>query len=140
MIAGNKIGIILKANGFALLWVLLITCAMFPKLLEDVSFLTEQYSFGSVGQILLFSLGIYTFDLMIQVLYSIDEFLNKLFIAQILVSVTVCVLAVSFTKNMGVNNICPFLFVGLSMGYMKALTLYMSDKTKKIKNVRAGGL
>ncbi|MDR1595122.1 MAG: hypothetical protein LBS43_11670 [Prevotellaceae bacterium] len=135
MIAKSKTGIILKASGLALLWVTIISCTMFPELLErGNTFLSEQYIFGDVGTVLLFSLGIYTFDLMIQVLYVIDEHLDKTFLVQILGGVSVCVLAISFTKNMGVSNIYPFLIVGLSMCYMKTVAIYMSDKTKKAGN------
>ncbi|MDR1130027.1 MAG: hypothetical protein LBK96_03485 [Prevotellaceae bacterium] len=134
MVIEDKIGIIMKAGGFAVLWVSIVTCTMFPDLLGNFNFLTERYSFGNIGQALLFALGVYTFDLMIQVLYAVDGHLSKMFIAQILGGVTVCVLAISFTKNMGVYNIWPILFVGLAMIYMKTITLCMSDKTKKIGN------
>jgi hypothetical protein len=81
MAVEDKIGIILKAGGFALLWVSIITCTIFPKLLVNLNFFTEQYSFGSIGQALLFVLGVYTFDLMIQVLYAFDAHLkNRRFI------------------------------------------------------------
>jgi hypothetical protein len=134
MFAKDKIGIIIfKSGGFALLWVLIVTCTMFPEVLgSGIRFLTEQYSFGNVGQVLLFSLGIYTFDLMIQVLYAIDKHISKKFIAQILGCITICVLAVSLTMNTGLYNIYPFVFIGISMGYMKALTLYVSDAAKEI--------
>jgi hypothetical protein len=135
MIVKSKTGIILKASVFALLWVVIISCTMFPELLKkENGFLFRQYIFGDVGTVLLFSLGIYTFDLMIQVLYAIDEHLDRIFIVQILGGVTVCVLAISFMKNMEVNNILPFLIVALSMGYMKTVAIYMSDKTKKTGN------
>jgi hypothetical protein len=137
MIAKDNIGIILKASVFALLWIAVINCTMFPVLLEGgKSFFSEQYNFEYVGQILLFSLGIYTFDLMIQVLYAIRERLSRRFITHILGSVTVCVLAVSITKNMEMNNGYLLLFVGIAMGYMKAYTLYVSDKSKKYSNKR----
>ncbi|MDR0725994.1 MAG: hypothetical protein LBF59_08330, partial [Prevotellaceae bacterium] len=98
----------MKASGYAVLWVLIVTFTIFPELLESKgSFLTERYIFGNVGQSMLFTLGIYTFDLMIQVLYSIDKHLSKIFIANILGGVTACVLSISLTKNMGVSNIWP---------------------------------
>jgi hypothetical protein len=132
MFIKNKTGIVLKAGGFALLWVAVINCTMFPDLLvRGKSFLTEQYNFGYVGQLLLFSLGVYTLDLMIQVLYAIREHLSRRFIAHILGSVTVCVLAISLTNNMDVNNGYLLLIVGVAMGYMKAFSLYKSDETKK---------
>ncbi|MDR1340478.1 MAG: hypothetical protein LBK58_10565 [Prevotellaceae bacterium] len=139
MIIEDKIGIILKAGGFALLWVSIVTCTMFPEMLGRAGFLTEQYNFGDIGQTLLFALGVYTFDLMVQVLYAVDGYFNKIFIVIILGSVTVSVLIISITKDMGVYNFCPFLFVGLSMAYMKAATLYISDRTKKIE-IKRGGL
>jgi hypothetical protein len=136
MFAKNKIGIIIfKSGGFALLWVLIVSCTMFPELLgSGIYFLAEQYNFGNVGRALLFALGIYTFDLMIQVLYAIDGYISKKFVAQILGCITICILAISLTIDTGLCNICPFLFVSISMGYMKALALYMSDTTKKIRD------
>ncbi|MDR2651584.1 MAG: hypothetical protein LBC68_04635 [Prevotellaceae bacterium] len=139
MFVKSKIGIIIfKAGGFALLWVLIVTCTMFPEVLgSGIRFLSERYIFGNVGRVLLFTLGIYTFDLMIQILYAIDEHLSKKFIAQILGCITVCILSVSLTIDTGLQNIGPFLFVGISMGYMKALTLYVSDTTKKVDNLES---
>jgi hypothetical protein len=105
---------------------------MFPVLLgSEIHFLSEQYNFEDIGRVLLFSLGIYTFDLMIRVLYSLDGHIDRIFIVQILGSITVCILAVSLTINTGLYNIYLFLFVGISIGYMKALTLYISDAIKK---------
>jgi hypothetical protein len=111
----------------------IIICTSFPVLLERGSFfLSEQYNFEHTGQIFLFMLGVYIFDLMIQILYAIDEHLSRIFITQIFVGILICLLAISGTKNMGVSNIYTFLFVGISMAYMKALTLYMSDKNKRV--------
>jgi hypothetical protein len=133
MFVKGKTGIIFKSGIFALLWVLIVTCTMFPNLLERGNhFLSEQYNFEHVGQALLFALGIYLFDLMIQILYAVDEHLNKIFVVQILGGIAVCVFAISMTKNMGVDNIWTFLFVWIAMFYMKVLTLYMSSKTKKV--------
>jgi hypothetical protein len=141
MFLNSRTGIIIKSALFALLWVAIITCTAFPCLLEKGNhFLAEQYNFGHAGQFLLFSLGIYTFDLMMQVLYAIDKHLNKIFVVQILGGVSVCVFAISMTKDMEVNNIWVFLFIWIAMFYMKMLTLYMSDKTKTVTTEKLGDL
>jgi hypothetical protein len=115
--------------------VAIIICTSFPVLLERGNhFLTEQYNFERTGQAFLFVLGIYMFDLMIQILYSIDTHLSRIFVVQILGSVVICLFAISVTKDMEVSNMCPLLFVGIAMAYMKAFTLCMSDKNQKVTN------
>jgi hypothetical protein len=134
MFAKSKTGIILKAIIIALAWVSIMNCTIFPDLVKDgKKFLAEQYNFDYVGQILLFAIGIYTLDLTIQVLYAVEEHLSIIFFIPILGSVAICVLVISLAKNMDTNNGYPLLFVGFAMGYMKALTLIVSDMTKKVK-------
>jgi hypothetical protein len=129
MFLKDRIRRIFKSILFASLWVAIITCTTFPDILERGNhFFTEQYDFEHVGQVLLIALGIYTFDLMMHILYSIDEYLHKIFIVQILGGVSICVFTISLTKNMGVYNICPLMFVGISMCYMKAITLSMNSR------------
>jgi hypothetical protein len=101
-------------------------------LTRENSFLTEQYNFGDIGRSLLFALGVYIFDLMIQVTYAIDEYFNKIFIAQILGGLSVCVLLISLSKGTELYNIFLLLIVGIAMFYMKMLTLLISGETKRI--------
>ncbi|MDR1887199.1 MAG: hypothetical protein LBQ70_04715 [Prevotellaceae bacterium] len=125
----------MKAGALALAWVLIVTCSVFPQILElEKHFFSEQCDFENMGKSLLFATGVYFFDLIIQVLYAIDELLSKAFIVTILTCVTICVLTVPVAISMKWNNIYSVLIVVLAMGYIKALSIYMSDKTKEIKN------
>ena len=97
----SKTSIILRASGFALFWVTIVTCTMFPDILtKGKTFLTEQYDFEYVGRGLLFALGVYIFDLMIQVLYAIDKRLNKMFVVNILSGLSISVLTIALSKDL----------------------------------------
>ncbi|MDR1595120.1 MAG: hypothetical protein LBS43_11660 [Prevotellaceae bacterium] len=130
MIKKEDIGIILKSAGLALIWVLIITYTTFPQLLEHpVCFLTERISFENTGRYLLFGIGIYVFDLLVQILYSVDKRLKRnLLVSGALGCAVLCVLIVPYTINVEVSRICPVLITGLSMGLVKGVVFYYNGK------------
>jgi hypothetical protein len=130
MIAEGKTGIILKAGALALMWVLIVTCTTFPQLLENpVCFLAEQISFENTGKFLLFIIGIFTFDLFIQISYSIgkQDIRKDWLVFGCLLSFSFNVLFVSFAIGTEINRICPVLLIGISVGFLKAANLYLSE-------------
>jgi hypothetical protein len=103
---------------------------MFPQLIEHpVRFLAEQISFENTGRYLLFGIGIYIFDILLQILYSNDNRIKKnLLVAGSLGCAVLCVLIVPYTINVEVSRLSPILITGLSMGFMKGMNLYHNEK------------
>jgi hypothetical protein len=133
MFAKGKIGKILKASGLAFAWVLVITYTTFPQLLENpLCFLAEQGNFENMGKFLLFGIGIYTFDLLAQIMYfPIDEQIRKsLLVVGTLGCVVFCVLIVPFAINLAMSRIYPVLLVAVPMGLLKGFNFYISDESK----------
>jgi hypothetical protein len=135
MIAIDKIGAILKAGGFALLWVMIITYTTFPQLFGDpVSFLSEQISFENTGKYLLFGTGIYIFDLWIYIMYFLDQHDERnMMIAGALGCAVLSALVVPYAIDTEMDRILPILMIGISVGYQKGLSFYFS-RTSVIKN------
>jgi hypothetical protein len=126
MIVKNETGIILRAYGFALLWVLIITYTTFPLLFGNpVSFLSEQINFENTGKSLLFGIGIYIFDLWMQIVYFADNQIKKNFLVAGALGCTVlCVLIIPVAIDMKTNRLLPILTVSLSMGFLKGYNFY----------------
>jgi hypothetical protein len=128
MFLNSRTGIILKAGGFALLWMMIITYTTFPALFKDpVSFLSEQISFENTGKFLLFGLGIYIFDLWVHISYSTDRVEKILLVTGALVSTVLSVLIVPFAIDRDMNRMYPILIIGTSMGCQKLLSLYFNE-------------
>jgi uncharacterized membrane protein (DUF485 family) len=126
----EDIVIVLKSAVFALLWVLIVTYTMFPQLIEHpVRFLAEQISFENTGRYLLFGIGIYIFDLLVQIVYSIDERIKKNFLVSgSLGCAVLCVLIVPYAINVELNRLWPVLITGLSLGLVKGVSIYYNIK------------
>jgi hypothetical protein len=133
----SKVGTILRASGFALLWVWIITYMTFPGLFKDsVSFLSEQISFENTGKFLLFGLAIYIFDLWVHISYTTDMVEKNLLISGTLASTVLCVLMIPFAIDSDMNRIYPIVIIGLSMGCQKLVSIYFNEAASNCKAIK----
>jgi hypothetical protein len=132
MIAKDKTDTVLKAGGLALIWVLIITYTTFPGLAGDTaSFLSEQISFENTGKFLLFQIGIYLFDLLLQISYSVDRYVKKyVLMVGAITSAVVCVFLVPYTIDREISRIVPILIIAIQMGLLKSVNLYYGNAFK----------
>jgi hypothetical protein len=137
MFLQSKAGIILKASGFALLWMGIVTYTTFPELFKDsVSFLSEQISFENTGKFLLFGLAIYIFDLWVHISYSTDKVEKNLLVAGALASTVLSVLMIPFAIDKEMNRIYPIVIIGISMGCQKLFSLYFNEVASHCKAIQ----
>jgi hypothetical protein len=129
MFLQSETGMIFKAAGLALLWVMIITYTTFSELFkEPVSFLSEQISFENTGKLLLFQIGIYLFDLLVQISYSVNRQLKRYrLMVGALASAVVCVLMVPYAIDVKMLRIVPILIIAIQMGLLKGFNLYYGD-------------
>jgi hypothetical protein len=138
MFLNSRTGIILKAGTVALLWISIITYTTFPGLVGDtVSFLSEQISFENTGKFLLFQIGIYLFDLLVQISYSVDKHVKKYtLMVGAITSAIICVFLVPYSIDRETPRIIPILIIAIQMGLLKSFNLYHGNNISNDKPLK----
>jgi hypothetical protein len=117
-----------KALFYAVLWIMIISIVAFPQILEKgKSFFMEQCGYENIGKFYILAFVTYTFDLMLQILYSTDKNIHKTLFVTTSVYIAFCLLFMVVAIAIKLQNMWLFLPISMFMVIMKGTNLYMID-------------